>query len=158
MISGLKAALGALHSRLHHYGTGKGSFCIDDCFSLFFLCTLIGEARQDDVHEQQTAALRNASLLIRAQVHHPALQLGSYQKSLSTNSTGKLFLRKKLRLVLFLPRYWAACSVEGCLCVTRGAPRHIQPRRALNVFFMYSTITRKSFLFESMLISMTRCF
>lgn len=157
MISGLKAALGELHSRLHHYGTGKGSFCIDDCFPLFFLCTLIGEARQDDVHEQQTAALRNASLLIRAQVHHPALQLGSYQKSLSTNSTGKLFLCKNFSL-FFFPRDWAACSVEGCLCVTRGARRHIQPRRALNVFFMYSTITRKSFLFESMLISMTRCF
>lgn len=157
MISGLKAALGALHSRLHHYGTGKGSFCIDDCFSLFFPCTLIGEARQDDVHEQQTAALRNASLLIRAQVHHPALQLGSYQKSLSTNSAGKLFLRKNFSL-FFFPRDWAACSVEGCLCGTRGAPRHIQPRRALNVFFMYSTITRKTFLFESMLISMTRCF
>lgn len=59
--------------------------------------------------------------------------------------------------LFFFPRGWAACSVEGCLCLTRGAPRHIQPRRALNVFFMYST-TRMSFLFESMLIFMTCSF
>ena len=47
----------------------------------------------------------------------------------------------------------AACRSERCLCViTRGAPRHIQPRRALNVFFMYSTaITRRVFFSESLL-------
>lgn len=148
MISGLKAALGAPYSELHHYWIGKEPLRIHDCFSAlvavspFFLCTLIGEARQDDVHEQQTAALRHASFFTRAQVHHSALQLGSYKESLSTNSTGKLFPPfNKLRFVPFFVTGFYVLD-ERCQCVTRGAPSHIQTRRALNVFFMYPTASR----------------
>lgn len=118
MISGLKAALGAQRGAPQRIITGeKGQedpLCVRtyDCFSSscsrfapFFPCTLIGGARQDDVHEQQTAALRHASLFTRAQVHHPAFQLGSYKESLSTNSTGKLssnpLLKKKKTFSFF---------------------------------------------------------
>lgn len=98
---------------LHHYREGKGSVCTYDYFPALvavhpsFSCTLIGEARQDDVHEQQTAALRHASLFTRAQVHHSAFQLGSYKKSMSTNSTGKSS-PQNFDFVLF--RASAACS------------------------------------------------
>lgn len=56
--------------------------------SFFILCTLTG-AHQDDVHEQQTGALRHAPLPARAQVHHPALQLRGDPESLPADSTGK---------------------------------------------------------------------
>lgn len=101
---------------LHHYWRGKGSVCIYDYFTALvavppcFPCTLIGETRQDDVHEQQTAALRHASLFTRAQVHHPAFQLGSYKKSLSTNSTGKSSPKNFDFVLFFVPRLHVALN------------------------------------------------
>ena len=70
-------------------------------FSPFFPRALVWRSpRQDDVHEQQADALRDAPVAPGAQVHHPAFQLRGHPQGVPTDPAGKNFIWYPNKVIL----------------------------------------------------------